>query len=480
MTPVVFSERLDDRLPQVARYRQGGLVARSSWLVAAVMVSMSGATSAAAQDGWYAEYDFLPLSRVEIVIANDLDEDRKDAPIIIRRDQLPMLADIHELAVSLVDPSGQPRSEPSPELLASQGPHERRAETNGRAIDYQFDDLDRDGIWDELFFVADLKAGERKRFHIYRGFQPRGWNAHRTHGAIGSYMRHLAPFWESEHVGWKLWFPTDVDIYGKRRGLLMSNRLYMGNLDGYGVATENPDYGADIQSVDDSFGGGGIGVFEGDVLARPRFSPGADVANRFNGGQVSDTRYAFEVLVNGPLRSMVRIRTMNWNTGQGRYELEQTYTAYAGQNYTTAEVRFLTWEPGAQGADLAVGIRRRPGQNFERRTQNSVLSAAPEALRNPDDVEGLQQLAPILYAGTALIVPPSDQPAYQFVEARGGNHVFRIPAQADRTYRYMLVAGWSEGEVLKTPDEFAEYVAASARSYAAPPRLDGAREETLP
>ena len=458
----------------------------STWHAAlALSLASAVAGTAAAQDGWYLEGDFRPLSRVEITISNDLDEDRKDAPIVIRRDQLPMLADIHELTVTLVDPAGEPRPEPSAALLASQGPHERRAETHGRALDYQLDDLDRDGVWDELFFVADLKASESRRFFIYRGFQQRGWNPHRTHAAIGSYMRHTVPFWESEHVGWKLWFPTDVDAYGKRRGVLMSHRLYIGNLDGYGVGTENRDYGADIQSVSNSFGGGGIGVFEGQVLARPRFTPTAqlqktDEQNLFNGGQQSDTRYAFDVLVNGPLRSMVRIRTMNWNTGQGRYEFEQTYTAYAGQSYSTAEVRFLTWEPGASGADLAVGIRRRAGQNLERRSENYVVSAAPEALVNPDDVDGLQKLPPILYAGTGLVVPIEDRPMYQFIEEQGGNHVFRIPAQADRTYRYMIAAGWSEGEVLRTPEAFADYVEASARSFASPPRLVHVTEAMRP
>ena len=458
---------------------------RLLWTATAVGTALGGAGGSAfaqspAQTGWYTQGDFIPVERVEIVIANDLNEDRRVQPIVLRRDQLPMLADIQELTATVVDPDGEPRPEPSAALLARQGPHERRGETNGRVLDYQFDDLDKDGIWDELVFVSDLKAGEHKRFYVYRGYQQRGWNPHRTHAAIGSYMRHTVPFWESENVGWKLWFPTDIDIYAKRKPLLMSNRLYMGNLDGYGVSAENPDYGADIQSVDDSFGGGGIGVFEGDALQRPRFSPTADVEHRFNSGQQTDTRYAFEVITNGPVRSMVRIRTMNWNTGQGTYALEQTYSAWAGQNYTTAEARFLTWRPGAQGTDFAVGIRRRPGQNFEVQDGNLVVTAAPEALRNPDDVEGLQQQAPILYAGTALVVPDDENGRYQFVETRGGKHVYRIPARADGTYRYMLAAGWSEGAVLKTPQEFADYVAASARSYNSAPRLEGAKAETKP
>jgi len=450
------------------------------WMTTAGVLLAGAGGHALAQDAWYTQGDFLPAQRIEIVIANDLNEDRKDAPIVIRRDQLPMLADIQELTATLVDPAGMPDVEPTPAQLARQGPHERRGEANGHAIEYQFDDLDRDGVWDELFFVADLKAGERKRFYIYRGFQQRGWNPHRTHAAIGSYMRHTVPFWESENVGWKLWFPTDIDIYAKRKPMLMSNRLYMGNLDGYGVAAENPDYGADIQSVDDSFGGGGIGVFEGDVLSRPRFTPTSDLEHRFNGGQQSDTRYAFDVLVNGPLRSVVRIRTMNWNTGQGRYDVEQIYTAYAGQNYSTAQVRFLTWEPGARGADFAVGVRRRPGQDFVRQSGGMVVTAAPEALRNPDDVEGLQQQAPIAYAGTALVVPEADRPGYRLLEDRGGNHVFRVPARADGTYHYMIAAGWSEGAVLPTAQSFADYVAASARSYVSPPRLESVREDVKP
>lgn len=127
-----------------------------------------------------------------------------------------------------------------------------------------------------------------------------------------------------------------------------------------------------------------------------------------------------------------------------------------------------------------MGVRRRPGQTFEQRGSNWIVTAAPEALRNPDDVEGLQQQAPILYAGSALVVPSEDQPGYGFVAERGGNHVFRAPARPDRTYRYMLAAGWSEGEVLKTPQAFADYVAPSARAFSSPLRLERIRVDMKP
>ena len=80
----------------------------------------------------------------------------------------------------------------------------------------------------------------------------------------------------------------------------------------------------------------------------------------WNAGQISDTRYAYEVIVNGPLRSMVKIKTMNWNTGEGSYALEQHYTAYAKQNYSSCKVRFTQFHPKKTGVTPGCGIRKKP------------------------------------------------------------------------------------------------------------------------
>jgi hypothetical protein len=210
---------------------------------------------------WYMQGEFEPVERVELVVHNELGRSRSNSPVSIRRNQLTLLPDVHEFWITLVDPGLPGRPEPSFELFQRQGGHEARKETNGAWIPYQLDDLDQDGLWDELFFMSDFEAGERKVFYLYIGMQNQGWQAHRTHAAIGSYVRHTVPFWESENIGWKLWFPTDIDVFGKRKPVLISDDLYMDNLDGYGVSTVNPDYGSDIMQVGHSFGGGGIGVF---------------------------------------------------------------------------------------------------------------------------------------------------------------------------------------------------------------------------
>jgi hypothetical protein len=43
--------------------------------------------------------------------------------------------------------------------------------------------------------------------------------------------------------------------------------------------------------------------------------------------------FSSDVVYNGPLRSMVKVTTTNWNSGQGFYELEQYYTVIARKSW---------------------------------------------------------------------------------------------------------------------------------------------------
>ncbi|MET0336439.1 MAG: DUF4861 family protein [Caulobacter sp.] len=451
--------------------------------LAALTVGLAFVQGASAQHAWYVQGDWSPVQRVAIKLVNDLDVDRKNNPVIITRQQLAgILPDLHELSYTVVDPTLEGRPQPSVAHLAVQGGHEIRAETNGRWIHYQFDDLDKDGLWDELFFMTDLKAKETRTVYIYLGHQDRGWNAHATHANIGSYMRHQAPFWESENVGWKLWYPTDIDVYGKRTPQLMSRRLYMENMDGYGVGQVDPGLGSDIMDVADSMGGGGIAMFDDPAdpkaVSRPRFTPRHLGKTRFNAGAGADTRFAFEVVTNGPARSIIRIKTMNWDTGHGRYALSQEYTAYAGESFTTARVKIDQFDSKTPGAALGVGVRKRPNEKFLVQKGGTVITAAPEAIRNPDDRESFQTDLMVDYAGTALVVKDSAKATYVFSAERQGNHLFKMPRTSDDRYEYMLAAGWSEGAVLKTQEAFADYVAVKASEYNSPIRFGGAALES--
>ena len=430
--------------------------------------------SAFAQTGkWYTQGNFEPKIRLQYTIENTLDFDRENSPVVIPREDFPM-PDIHEMWITIVDPMLEPSPAPSAELLDRQGGHQLKEESNGHAIFHQLDDLDKDGIWDELFFQLNLKAKEKRTIYIYIGENIRGWNPHRTHANIGSYCRHQMPFWESENIGWKIWFANCVDVFGKRKPVLMSNQLYMKNLDGYGVAYENEDFGSDIQSVDVSFGGGAICLFEfkdkPEISSRPRFTPvhyEKVPTTMWNAGQISDTRYAYEVICNGPLRSTIRIKTMNWNSGNGFYEYNQYYTAYAGQSYCTSKVTYTTFAPKQAGVLMGCGVRKKPREDNFVQKGGILISSGPENIKDPENIDD-RDIWQIPFIGVGLVVKDKYNPKYQFIDEFNGNHAFRIEPDANHSYEYMMLAGWSEGVVYNDKESFSAYVEKCAKEYNTP------------
>ena len=431
----------------------------------------------AAENPWYTQGKFKPLQRLEFTVSNTLDFDRTNTPVTIKREQIPN-PDLHEMWVTVVDPELPSYEGPSEEVLRLQGGHQLRAETNGHAIFHQMDDLDRDGIWDEIFFQTDIKAHSEKTIYIYLGENIRGWNKHYTHANIGSYARHQMPFWESENVGWKIWFANSIDVYAKRKPVLMSNHLYMENLDGYGVSSINRDWGSDIQSVAGSFGGGAICLFEDpqnpDVVSMPRFTPTkveSAPKSYWNAGQLSDTRYTYEVIVNGPIRSTIKIKGLNWNTGNGSYEYEQYYTAYAKQSYTTSKVVFTTFAPDKPGVKMGAGFRKKPQEDHFVQEDGIIISSGPETIRDPENIDDRKEHK-VEFIGTALVVKDSYRPEYQYVSDHKGNHTFRIGAAKDNSFEFMVSSAWSEGAVYTNKKDFSDYIRQTSLEYNSPVQLN--------
>jgi len=410
-----------------------------------------------AQNKWYTQGNFLPAKRIAITLTNILDFDRKDIPVAIPGRQFEF-QDFQDFTVTIVDPSGEPRKDPGIKQPGNLGVHEIRGETNGRMIFHQVDDLDKDGIWDELFFITDMKPKETKTIYLYIGYNNRGWNPYTTAATIGSYVRHIVPFLENEYVGWKLWYPADCDVYAKRKPQLITQKLSLENLDGYGVPH---DMGSDIMGVGLSLGGGGMMMFDHpgrtDTASRPRFTPArknAAVKTPFNVGQLTDSRYTFDVIVNGPIRSMVKVKTFNWNSGNGFYELEQIYTAYTRQNYATCKVKFTTFKPTNKNVWFGCGIKRHPGNELTLYKKNNiVVSGGHEEIVNPDNPNNKQTI--VDYISTAMIVKKKYQPELTMIKSDTiTNYAFKITPTKDRSFKYMIGAAWSEGPPFKTNEDF--------------------------
>ena len=389
--------------------------------------------------------------RVKLTLINKLNVFRKECPVVIPRIRMP-LPDNYSEWITVVDPDLPPGDR----------------EENGAFLLSQLDDIDKDGIWDELFFQVDMKPREKKTVYIYIVQNMIDTSKHYTHAEIGMYGKHLMPWWESEHIGWKLWYADSCDMYGKRSAKLTANIM---DTNHYGHDTPY-EVGADIMWVRNTFGAGGMCLFEypdnPDSLSRPRFSP-------FKGqGPVSDTRYAYDVVLNGPIRSMIRAHTMQWRTDKGAYELEQYYTSYRNKNYYTCKVRFLSFIPQVEGVQLGCGIRRLENESLQYQ-KGGIAITGTDNLRSyltpnegdPDLKGGIEQ-----FLGIGLVVKDMYKPKFHHTKIMGENYAFIMPLTDDLSYEFLAAGAWSEGAVVSSEKEFKKYIIATAREYNNPLILD--------
>ena len=422
--------------------------------------------------GWYTEGDFTPTVRVKVVVKNSLDFDRKTNPVIIPREDFPV-PNISDFFVTVVDPSLTPNPEPTEAEIRAVGGWKTRKETNGHYLRYQLDDLDKDGLWDELYCACDIKANETKTLYVY--VQPpqqrwlRGLYRHETHAEIGNYERNIIPWWESEVIGWKIATNTDVDMYGKRERSIISPMECIENWAGYNRPFK---YGLDILLVGDTFGAAGLCLFEEpavpDSVSRPRFCPTSKE------GQFYNARYSRDVVVNGPMRSIILVRTMNWRSGKGLYALEQYYTAYAGKYYSTCKAQFKTFVPEEKQTEFGCGMRGIMNEYDHFQEGGTVISFGKNVAiesPHPDEKGDEKKRAVIDFEGLALVVKDCYNPSYQYVKSYGGNHCFRMPVNDDLTLEYLFAGAWSEGLANTTADEFKKYVLQAAQEFNNPLKI---------
>lgn len=230
---------------------------------------------------------------------------------------------------------------------------------SGEVLATQVDDLDADGIWDEVVFLATVQPQGQQNIEIklvdpsdFPQFEIRT-NVHLAkieegahiklsdavrltpeQGPAGGVFQFEGPGWENDIVGFRNYLDVrnGMDIFGKR-----TNRMV---LDSVGI---NEDYhvlqpwGYDILRVGTSLGAGALAVkVDGTPI---RLSP---IENS-----------TFEIVTEGAVRSVIRFAHNNWQVGNYQYSIIQEVSIFAGKWYYSSKVYFA----GHTGeASLLTGI----------------------------------------------------------------------------------------------------------------------------
>ena len=265
-----------------------------------------------------------------MTVSNPSDFERVDEPVIISRQQLAVRE--HENLLPCVK------------------------DENGVFLASQLDTILNKSDWDEMAFLVDLRAKEKKqlfiewvaeadyptftnRTHIHLGIlnqQTKEIEA-RTSFTLGKELfwkvqRTAYPFqmdgiaWENDKMGFRHYFDgrNCRDVFGKRTSEMVLDRVGI-KPDGLPGDTYHTlaDWGRDIHSCANSFGLGGVGLWSNDRFYRLGIE-GSDTINIVD-------QTSFHMLAQGPVRTVFDIHYKGWQTPLGKINVSHKTTIWAGK-----------------------------------------------------------------------------------------------------------------------------------------------------
>lgn len=259
----------------------------------------------------------------DITVTNDTKITRKNAPVVLR----------------LKDYSNDVKS-----ALVTH---------NGMEIPCQIDDLNQDGIMDELCFITDInkKTSEKFSITLYDEGKPRVYEPQvyvemllsnkkikesnkqnlyiselTVDNGTNAYwmIHHHGAAFENDMVAYRIYFDhrQTVDIYGKyNKGLELKQTQFYPD-----EAQKKAGYGDDVLWVGSTLG---LGTLRGWDGQKPVMLTDVDKRSQ-------------RIISRGPLRTIVEIADKGWTILPGAEPIDMTaqYTLYAGQRSCDVSVKF--------------------------------------------------------------------------------------------------------------------------------------------
>lgn len=348
------------------------------------------------------------LQNIKVAVTNPSSDERKGEPVVISIPELRKIAPDLRAGSLIVT------------VTHTQNLQQDAAAMQATEIPSQVDDLDDDGKADELAFQLDLKPHETCIVTISYGepgriFKIRGDYPAQTDALFAKKIEGLG--WESDKNAWRLYFDprNAIDLYGKRRSMLMLERFATPE---YDYHAESAD-GRDIYKVGNALGIGGLGAWRDGKLIKV-----ADVHAR-----------SYRVISRGPVRAIVELSYESWNAGGVPVTLRTQITQWAGdrgfyQTITSDAPVDFTFATGIPLKNEAPVMHSTAGRTWLASWGEQVLKPGATAT---DPIAGTN-----LGVGVVMIAPsvavPVDDP---------GNHLLTFPMQA-RSARWYALAAWDQ------------------------------------
>ncbi|MDQ1328595.1 MAG: hypothetical protein QG641_1880 [Candidatus Poribacteria bacterium] len=349
------------------------------------------------------------IPKIDMVVENPLDAKRTDEFIVLK------VSDLKEMA--------QDFSQNTFIVLQS--------DTN-KEIPCQLDDMNNDGIGDEIAMVMDMEPKEKKNIMIrYSPESPESravtlGHKKRTRSAIHPEYEGIG--WESELIGYRL-YPdqrNSISIFGKNKAEL--------SLDNFAknMGLSNAKI---ILDGGDSIGCGGFGLWYENKLIKP----------------AKDTPRYTRIVSDGPVRSVIQVIYDSWLIGDKNLRVTTTYSIFAGQRWSTENVKI---ERAGEPMKIATGITKSKSATLTRDEKNGLFYTYGNQSKLNDAL------------GMALIYPPESLDSFQESD---DSYLAILNPGTDNDITYWFLSAWSRGEIgVKSASDFAEMVSSTADNLRKP------------
>lgn len=350
-------------------------------------------------------------------------------------------------------------------------------------VTMQFDDLDKDGKWDEAVFLYSFQPRQKVYFEASVAAVPdvdpvdraharmRKKNADNTFGPdqVNAVMppgnpptdfskQSLPPWltegpaWENDKVAFRLYFDTrnNKDIYGKTTARMMMDTVGANPAVSYHTLS---DWGMDILKVGNSLGAGALALILPD-------GPGSDTLIKVGGDRVKKEYY--EKQADGPVRAVFSLY-YDLEIGDHLMHLSEQISIWGGQYFYESKI-YVTGAP--RGTRLVTGIanfyNNKPG-NFKEGNAEVLYSHGQQS-------ENKDMLGMAVLADRHAFVAFGSTP----VRDRNIPSTYTLSQEVVKgePVDFRFYAGWERTDpVFHSADGFTRFLQTEAQRYSKPVEL---------
>jgi hypothetical protein len=331
--------------------------------------------------------------------------------------------------------------------------------SGGVELASQANDLDDNGVADQIVFVANFKPNETLKLQVRYATSgekmsefPKRTQAELSvktggkfvnHKYIGGtfqniqylhvppehtdhseYIRYEGPGWESDKIGYRFYLDwrNAIDIYGKKTPDMVLQHVGLNDFERY---HHMADWGMDILKVGESLGIGTIAMWYDNKANRVSKVDSVDCA----------------IVLNGPVESLIRTNYHGWKVGNGVYQLTSELSITAGSRMTCHS---LTVQGNPE--NLCTGIVQLPETEWITSAKDGdwayIATFGKQSLA--EDTLGMA----VLYRQKDLIQMTKDE----------YSHVVVLKPEDGKLTYYLLGAWEQEPNGIKTKDGFVSYL----------------------